>query len=241
MTTARCHVNYVHNVMVIMYMTHSGTAAVCPRELVNIGNKERELQAYSTRNYLDNHPITCIILLTLMNRPKASKASRAVDPKAEALRQQGALHPKPDTVQDEAFHQGEFFDARDLVQVRYEMLRRHQVDGQAVTAVAVAFGVSRQAFYTTETAFEQMGISGLLPRRRGPQRAHKCTDEVLDFVERWRATSPTEKDVTEAIQRRFGVSINPRSIERALTRRKKKRFCTRIRRDPHFRLLSEKR
>ena len=158
-----------------------------------------------------------------MNRPKASKSSRAIDPKAEVLRQQGALHPKPDTVQDEAFRQGEFFDARDLVQVRYEMLRRHQVDGQAVTEVAVAFGVSRQAFYTTETAFEQMGISGLLPRRRGPKRAHKCTDEVLDFVEQWRATSPTEKDVTEAIQRRFSVSINPRSIERALTRRKKKR------------------
>jgi len=153
-----------------------------------------------------------------MKRPKASKPSRAVDPKAEALRQQGALHPKPDTVQDEAFRQGEFFDARDLVQVRYEMLRRHQVDGQAVTEVAVAFGVSRQAFYTTETVFEQMGISGLLPRRRGPKRAHKCTDEVLAFVEQW-----PENDVMEAVRSRFGVSINPRSIERALSRRKKKR------------------
>ncbi|MGH9626281.1 MAG: helix-turn-helix domain-containing protein, partial [Bryobacteraceae bacterium] len=71
--------------------------------------------------------------------------------------------------------------------------------------------------------FETMGVSGLLPRRRGPQRAHKCTDEVLDFVEQWRATSPTEKDVAKAIQKRFGISINPRSIERALARRKKKR------------------
>lgn len=223
MTKAMCHVNYVHNVMVIMYMIQSGTASACQRGLLNSGNRKSVLQAYSTRNYLDNHLITYIIRLTLMKRPKASKPSRAVDPKAEALRQQGALHPKPDTVQDEAFRQGEFFDARDLVQVRYEMLRRHQVDGQAVTEVAFAFGVSRQAFYTTETVFEQMGISGLLPRRRGPKRAHKCTDKVLDFVEQWRATSPTENDVTEAIQKRFGVSINPRSIERALSRRKKKR------------------
>jgi len=223
MTTAMCHVNYVHTVMVIMYMIHSGTASVCRRGTVYTSNRESVLQPYSIRNYLDNHLIAYIMRLTLMKRPKASKPSRAVDPKAEALRQQGALHPKPDTVQDEAFRQGEFFDARDLVQVRYEMLRRHQVDGRAITEVAVAFGVSRQAFYTTETAFEQMGISGLLPRRRGPRRAHKCTDEVLDFVEQWRATSPTEKDVTEAVQRRFGVSINPRSIERALTRRKKKR------------------
>ena len=146
-----------------------------------------------------------------------------MDGKAEVLLRQGALHPNPNLVQDEAFRQGEFFDARDLVQVRYEMLRRHQVDGKTVTEVAGAFGVSRQAFYTTEAAFGEMGISGLLPRRRGPQHAHKCSDEVLDFVEQWRAASPTEKDVTGVIQKRFGVSINPRSIERALARRKKKR------------------
>ena len=158
-----------------------------------------------------------------MKQQGTSKTSRAVDAKAEALRRQGALHPHPDSVRDEAFRQGEFFDSRDLVQVRYEMLRRHQVDGQAVTEAAVAFGVSRQAFYTAEAAFEERGISGLLPRRRGPKRAHKCTDEVLDFVEQWRATSPTENDVMEAIRKRFGVSINPRSIERALARRKKKR------------------
>lgn len=223
MTTAMCHLNYVHTVMVIIYMMQSRTAPVGRPLMINSANNESVLQVYSTRNYLDNHLITYIMRLTLMKRPKASKSSRTIDPKAEVLRQQGALHPKPDTVQDEAFRQGEFFDARDLVQVRYEMLRRHQVDGQAVTEVAGAFGVSRQAFYTTETAFEQMGISGLLPRRRGPKRAHKCTEEILDFVEQWRATSPTGKDVTEAVQRRFGVSINPRSIERALTRRKKKR------------------
>jgi hypothetical protein len=83
--------------------------------------------------------------------------------------------------------------------------------------------VSRQAFYTTEAVFEDMGISGLLPRRRGPKRAHKCTDEILDFVEQWRVESSAEDDVTKAVRKRFGVSINPRSIERALTRRKKKR------------------
>lgn len=158
-----------------------------------------------------------------MKPPDADKSNRTMDSKTEVLRRQGALHPHPNLVHDDAFRQSEFFDARDLVQVRYEMLRRHQVDGKTVTTVAGAFGVSRQAFYTTEAAFEKMGISGLLPRRRGPQRAHKCTDEILDFVEQWRAASPTEKDVTEAIQKRFGVLINPRSIERALARRKKNR------------------
>ncbi len=223
MATVRCHVNYVRTVKVIMYMIQSAKSGDLQRGFVFNDIRNSGSQDHSPRNYLDNYVVPYIMRLTDMRRPRASKPGRSVDAKAEALRRQGALHPNPDTVQDEAFRQGEFFDARDLVQVRYEMLRRHQVDGQAVTTVAAAFGVSRQAFYTTETAFEQMGISGLLPRRRGPKRAHKCTDEVLDFVEQWRPASPTEKDVTEAIQRRFGVSINSRSIERALTRRKKKR------------------
>jgi len=157
-----------------------------------------------------------------MKREETSKPSRAVDTKADVLRQQGALHPHPEAVRDEAFREGEFFDPRDLVQVRYEMLRRHQVDGDAVTEVATAFGVSRQAYYTTEAAFAEKGIAGLLPRRRGPRRAHKCTDEILDFVEQRRANSSLEKEVSEAVRKRFGVSIHPRSLTRALARRKKK-------------------
>lgn len=218
----QCHVNYVHCVIVIMYIPRQpkwhADLALWRCNITKIGT----VRIKGPRNYLDSECLMYIMQLTTMKHSK-STPNRTENAKEEALRRQGALHPHPDVVQDEAFRQGEFFDARDLVQVRYEMVRRHQVDGKAVTAVADAFGVSRQAFYTTETAFEQRGISGLLPRRRGPQRAHKCTDEILDFVEQWRAASPTEKDVTEAIRKRFGISINPRSVERALARRKKKR------------------
>ena len=147
------------------------------------------------------------------------------DPKAGALRGQGALHPHPEAVKDEAFGSHEFFDPRDLVQVRYEMLRRHRVDGRSVTEVADTFGVSRQVFYKTESAFKSQGASGLLPRRRGPKRAHKCTDAILDFVEQWRSRESAEvgETVVQAVQSRFGVTIHPRSIDRAVVRRKKKR------------------
>ena len=154
------------------------------------------------------------------------RSPRPADPKSAALRAAGALHPHPEAVRDEAFSRHEFFDRRDRVQVKYEMLRRHRLEGRPVTEVAGAFGVSRQAFYKAETAFRSSGIPGLLPRRRGPQRAHKCSDEVLDFVEQWRlspAAEREERDVVEAVRRRFGVRLHPRSIQRALTRRKKKR------------------
>lgn len=161
----------------------------------------------------------------MTHMPKPKRPPQAPDAKSAALRAAGALHPHPEAVQDEAFSRHEFFDRRDRVQVKYEMLRRHRLEGRPVTEVATAFGVSRQAFYKAETAFCSDGLPGLLPRRRGPRRAHKCSDEVLDFVEQWCASPASERDesVVEAVRRRFGVSLHPRSIQRALVRRKKKR------------------
>ena len=70
----------------------------------------------------------------------------AADGKLAALRRHHAQHPRPDAVRDSAFTSGNpFFDRRDLVQVRYEMLRRVREEGQSVTGTAAAFGVSRPA------------------------------------------------------------------------------------------------
>jgi transposase len=145
------------------------------------------------------------------------------DSRAAALRAIGALHPRPEAIRDPDFAGHEFFDPRDQVQVKYEMLRRHHVDGLPVTEVAARFRVSRQAFYRADAAFRAEGLSGLLPRRRGPKRAHKCTDEILDFAEAWRAGRAGRRgeSVAEAVERRFGVAIHPRSIERALARRER--------------------
>ena len=161
-----------------------------------------------------------IIILTQMPRKKHPKPQ---DAKEAALRARHALHPDPESVRDENFQTHEFFDPRDLVQVRYEMLRRSRGGGKTVTKVASTFGVSRQTFYKLVSAFEAQGVSGLLPKRRGPRHAHKCTDEVLDFVEQWQATADTQESVSQAVRDRFGITINPRSIDRALALRKKKR------------------
>jgi transposase len=162
-----------------------------------------------------------IIQLTAMpRRPRRSPE----DAKAAALRAAGALHPQPERVQDPAFHEQAFFDRRDRVQVKYEMLRRHRVDRRPVTEVATAFGVSRQAFYQADRALAAGGLPGLLPRKRGPQRGHKCTDAVLEFVVHRRAQGGERGAAeVEAVGRRFGVTIHPRSLDRALARREKKR------------------
>ena len=71
--------------------------------------------------------------------------------KREALARDGALNPHPEAVRDSLFVDSPFFDPADLVQVRYEMVRRHEVDGQSVSEAAASFGVSRPTFYTQLT------------------------------------------------------------------------------------------
>ena len=117
-----------------------------------------------------------------------------------------------------------FFDPRDLVQVKYEMLRRVQTEGQSVTDAAANFGFSRPSFYQALSGFEQDGLAGLVPRKRGPKQAHKLTEEVLTFIGEVRQKEPSVRlpDLVKLIQERFGTKVHPRSIERSLVRHQKK-------------------
>lgn len=147
------------------------------------------------------------------------------DAKVEALRADGTLHRRSDQVTDPVFRAHEFFDARDVVQVKYEMLRRVEIDTQAVASTAAAFHLSRPSFYHAQRAFQQRGLAGLLPRKRGPRGGYKITAAVLAFLQEARAenTSLRATDLAHRVEDRFGVTVHPRSIERALERPEKKR------------------
>jgi transposase len=146
--------------------------------------------------------------------------ARGEDPKVAALRAERSLNPRPEAVRDERFAESEFFDARDLVQVKYEMVRRVRVDGDAVSRSAAAFGFSRPSFYEAADALRDGGMAALVPARPGPRRAHKLTDEVVAFARERLVADPSLRsaDLVEAIAARFGVRVHRRSVERALAR-----------------------
>jgi transposase len=150
--------------------------------------------------------------------PRGSPA----DPKVTALRESRCLNPHPEQVTDEAFLAGEFFDARDAVQVKYEMVRRVSVDGAQVTATAAAFGYSRPSYYQAAAALAASGLDGLVPARPGPRSGHKLTEQILTWAEQQLADDPALKPAGLAapIAEAFGVRVHPRSIERALARRR---------------------
>ena len=146
------------------------------------------------------------------------------DAKTQMLAEHASLNPHPEKVGDALFATHEFLDARDLVQVKYEMLHRVRVDGQSVRQVSDAFGFSRPVFYQAQEAFGHEGLPGLIPKRRGPKGAHKLTEAVMRFAEKRLAEDPTLSGaaLAELIRRRFHLPVHPRSVERALRRRQKK-------------------
>jgi len=147
-------------------------------------------------------------------------AAKKVDPKVEALRAERSLNLRPESVTDEGFVSSGFMDARDVVQVKYEMVRRVRVDGEAVSATVRAFGFSRPTFYEAQAALETSGLAGLVPARPGPRRAHKLTEVVVAFAQGLLVDDPSlsSSDLATAIGDRFGITVHPRSVERALAR-----------------------
>ncbi len=145
------------------------------------------------------------------------------DDKTKALRQSGCLNPDPARVSDELFSSSEFFDPQDLVQVKYEMLRQVRIEGRSVSGAAVDFGFSRPSFYGAQRQFENEGLVGLVPKKRGPRGGHKLTAEVVDDLEQALAEDPTlsVEDLVERVRTRFGYKVHRRSVERVLARRKK--------------------
>jgi len=115
------------------------------------------------------------------------------DVKLKALRKNGTLNTHPDTVVDALFSDNEFFDPRDMVQVKYEMLRRVREDKMPVAQAAKMFGFSRVSFYQLQHAYDRLGLAGLMP-----------------------------SELAKQIKERFRLSVHPRSIERALERLQKK-------------------
>ena len=150
----------------------------------------------------------------------AGQQGSGTDPKEAALAATRCLNPHPEQVADPEFLASEFFDARDAVQVKYEMVRKVKAGGAPVTQTAAAFGYSRPVDYAAAAALEASGLEGLVPARPGPRGAHKLTEEILAWAEQRLAADPALRPAQLAgpVEEAFGVRAHPRSIERALAR-----------------------
>ena len=147
------------------------------------------------------------------------------DSKEQALAETHTKNPHPERVTDPLFSGGDpFFDRRDLLQVKYEMLRAVEKDKRSVTDAAETFGLSRTAFYQSREAFLREGLAGLARDKPGPRSGHKLTEEIVAHLDALKKTSPglTWADLVREAEARFGLRVHVRSVMRALAPAEKK-------------------
>lgn len=131
-----------------------------------------------------------------------------------SLESAGLLHRDPERVAAPLFRgPGTFFLPEDKVQVKYEMLRAHAVEGLSASAAARTHGYSRAAYYLVEAAFQAAGVPGLLDEQRGRKGPVKLTSEILAFLHS-EGGRPAAALAAE-VEARFGVRLHRRTVERA--------------------------
>lgn len=144
--------------------------------------------------------------------------------KRQALQASGTFNPRAPHVRHALFQDSGFFDPEDLLQLKYETLRALEEDGSSIAQAAGQFGLSRPTIYEARNQFQQGGLEGLLPHKRGPKQAHKLTAEVRHYLQHQRQVDPDLKgpELARQVRRRFGVQLHRRTIEKTLKTKVKK-------------------
>ncbi|MBF0298231.1 MAG: helix-turn-helix domain-containing protein [Oligoflexia bacterium] len=147
-----------------------------------------------------------------------------MDNKKKYLKNSGVLNPNPEKVKDTNFLNNNFFDPNDIIQVKYEMIRKVEQEKLSISETALNFGFSRISFYKSQKNFIEKGIEGLIPKKKGPKKSYKLSENVMEFIK-----NEIEKDkslkaraIKVIIEKKFNIVVHIRSIERALVRAKKK-------------------
>ena len=203
-----CKPNYAENVK--RKMSGRPLRSNCSSLLVPdmCANKRRD----STQKELDSQPCMYINILT------ATRHGRPATNQTILLARAGHAESSPESSA-----------ARELSRQRVLRSGRFAAgqvrDAQPISQAAKTFGFSRPSFYQAQAAFQEAGLAGLLPQKRGPRSGHKLTPELMQFVTQLRLSEPTisSPQIAERIAERFQVSVHPRSIDRQLLRQKKLR------------------
>jgi transposase len=176
-------------------------------------------QAYNAR-IVQLFPLTAqlggpdygINTFTHMPAPAPSSSKR------QALQASGTFNSRHARVRHRLFQDSEFFDPRDLLQLKYESLRALQQEDYSLAQAASEFGLSRPTLYQAQAHFQAQGLEGLLPGKRGPKGAHKLRPELLEQLRQWLAAEPalSVRQLAQRVRQRFKLKVHPRTLEKAL-------------------------
>ena len=139
--------------------------------------------------------------------------------KHEEMRKNGSYNHRAGSVTAEIFKGAAFFDAHDLVQVKYEMLRAVEKERLEVSSASAAFGFSRVSFYQIKKEYDESGIAGLVPKKRGPKGPRKMSGGDIEFA-RGLVDTHTKMQIVSRLMEERGVKVSKRTLERQLSAKK---------------------
>lgn len=141
--------------------------------------------------------------------------------KTDILKKNGTYNRNHASVKAEVFQHGIFFDAEDLAQVKYEMLRSVAKGENSVLEASAKYGFSRQSFYTIKDGVEKEGLGSLIPKKTGPRDSYKLNKECQSFIDIYISGHPDAKpgEINKAMLAKTGVSVHDRTVSRYLSKK----------------------
>jgi transposase len=141
--------------------------------------------------------------------------------KEDTLRKTGCFNNNYENVSAGIFKSSPFFDKKDIVQVKYEMIRAVSKEEGSITEIADVYGFSRKSYYQINEAYETGGLYALIPKKTGPKKPHKLTPEVTEFIDSYLADHKNAKalEISMQLEIEKGIKIHPRTIYRYLEKK----------------------
>ena len=140
--------------------------------------------------------------------------------KHDEMRNNGSFNHRASTVTSKLFINSHFFDTHDLIQVKYEMLRAVEQEKREVSSTSTEFGYSRVSYYQIKKEYDENGIAGLIPKKRGPKGSRKLAKSDVEFAEKLVDTH-TKAQILQCLKDERGVEVSKRTLERQLAGKKK--------------------
>ena len=141
--------------------------------------------------------------------------------KTDILKKNGTYNKNHDSVKAADFQQGIFFDAEDLAQVKYEMLRSVAKGEYNVLEASARYGFSRQSYYSIKDGVDREGLSALIPKKTGPRQSYKLTENGQSFIDQYVETHPSAKssEINEALKNETGICVHNRTVDRYISKK----------------------
>ena len=139
--------------------------------------------------------------------------------KHDEMRKNGSFNHHASAVAAEVFKNSFFFDVHDLVQVKYEMLRAVEKDHREVSSASADFGFSRVSYYQIKKEYDESGIAGLMPKKRGPKGSRKLSGSDIEFAKSLVGTH-TKAQIVSRLKEERGIDVSKRTLERQLSVKK---------------------